>query len=106
MPMTEDLSVFFNLEEHGTRCVLDNVEVVGIFDNGASAQLSGGIVATDPTLMLPTASCRPRTREGSTVRVVEGPSAGVLFTVMPGGRFDDGTGVTALRLQRDVRAAA
>lgn len=101
MPMVEDLTVFFNEAEHATRAVLDNVAVAGIFDNGYTAALGGVVGATDPTYTLPTADAK-RTAQGSTLRIVDGPHAGLKFTVQT--VEPDGTGVSTLRLLRVTSA--
>lgn len=102
MPMTEDLTVFFNVTEHGTRAALDNAEVVGIFDNGYTGALGGVVGATDPSYMLSTTAAR-RTQQDSALRIIDGPHAGTRYTVTA--VEPDGTGVTTLRLQRVTAAA-
>lgn len=102
MPMTEDLTAFFDVNEHATSAALDNVEVAGIFDNGYIGALGGVVGTADPTYTLPTASTR-RTQQGSTLRIIDGPHAGNRYTVTS--VEPDGSGVTTLRLQRVTVAA-
>jgi hypothetical protein len=94
--MTEDLSVFFDVTEHATRAVLDNVEVAGIFDNGYGREL-GVVGVLEPAFTLPSAQCT-RVHEGSSLRIVDGAHAGRRYVVTT--PEPDGTGVTVLRLQK------
>ena len=96
MPMTEDLSVFFDVTEHATRAVLDNVEVAGIFDHGYGVEL-GVMGVREPAFTLPTAQCT-RVHNGSALRLVDGLHAGARYVVTT--PEPDGTGITVLRLQQ------
>jgi len=101
MPMTEDLTVFFNEAEHATKAVLDNVAVTGIFDNGYTGAMAGLAAATEPSYLLPTADAK-RAVEGSPLRIVDGIHAGLRFTVRT--VEPDGTGLSTLQLQRTTHA--
>lgn len=98
MPMVEDLSVFFNEDEHATLAALDHAQVTGIFSNGPADSLT--MTAQVPTYLLPSAACA-RTAPGSTLRI-PGQGNDGLFTVQA--IEPDGTGLTLLRLQK-ARAA-
>ena len=92
MPMVEDLTAFFNVDEHATQAVLDNVAVAGIFDNGYAAVL-GGVATLVPQFVLAAADAA-RAKQGSTLRMVGG-NAYRVSNIEP-----DGTGVTTLILER------
>ncbi len=94
-----NLAVFRHLSD--CQAVLDNVGVEGAFRNGYVAALGGVVGATDPTYTLPTADAK-RTAQGSTLRIVDGPHAGLRFTVQT--VEPDGTGVSTLRLLRVTSA--
>jgi hypothetical protein len=64
MPMTEDLSVFFNKDEHATEVQLDGQTVSGILDRGY-ADVSG-MATTRPSFTCP-AAVVPDVEEGSTL---------------------------------------
>jgi len=97
MPMVEDLSLFIDVDEFGSRAVLDNVAVTGIFDNGAREALAGMVTVQDPTFTMPSADCA-RARRGSPLRVID-QGQYLVQEIEP-----DGTGVTVLRLSKRVAA--
>lgn len=76
---------------------LDNVVVNGAFRNGYVGALGGVVGATEPSFALATAEAA-RVKEGSPLRIIDGPHAGLRFTVLS--YEPDGHGVTTLRLQR------
>ena len=92
MPLAESLSAFFNVAEHATQGVLDNVPVLGIHDNGYT-QLMGGMASLEPTYTLASAAAA-RAGQASILRIVDGPTYRVR-SVQP-----DGTGITTLVLER------
>jgi hypothetical protein len=100
MPMVEDLTVFFNVAEHASQAVLNNVAVTGIFDNEYSNALDG-MSAQGPTFTLPSASCARVVQGTSQLRLPDLGNAG-LYTVQA--IEPDGTGMTRLVLQK-ARAA-
>lgn len=92
MPMAEDATQFLAEDEHATMAVLDNVPVLGVFDN-AYATVLGGVATLTPTFLMPVAS-RPQAKQGSTLRIVGG-STYTVNTYEP-----DGTGWVLLHLER------
>lgn len=62
MAFAEDLSVFFDPNEFGTRAWLDCVEVAGIFSNGHATAFEA-LTAASPSFVLPTAACVGATQE-------------------------------------------
>ena len=92
MPMVEDLTQFFNVNELSHQAVLDNVEVSGIFETSYDAAF-GSIGVQRPSFTLASAACADIVAGESHLRV---PGIGS-FTVMD--TEPDGTGVTVLRLQ-------
>jgi hypothetical protein len=93
MPMTEDLSVFFDADEHGTEGVLDGVPVVGTFD-APFADLSG-IASRDPQFTL-AHSAAPSVARNSVLVIAAGPGAGTWRVRTP---EPDGTGLVVLPLE-------
>jgi hypothetical protein len=90
MPMTEDLTVFFNVAEHATAATLSGAAVTGIYDN-AYDDAFGAIGMTGPAFVMASASVGAATI-GSTL-VVSGTSYRVR-SIQP-----DGTGVSRLLLE-------
>lgn len=92
MPMVEDIAQFLDVNEHATQAVLDNVPVLGIFDN-AYLDVINGVSTLTPMFMMSVASA-PRAAQGSTLRIV----GGATYTV--NSHEPDGTGWVLLRLER------
>ena len=96
MPMTEDMTVFFNDAELATKAVLDNVEATGIFDNAYNQALSG--VGTVQPIYVMSTEAAARAKQGSALRIASGVHNGNRYRVA--GVEPDGTGVTTLLLER------
>lgn len=93
MAFTEDLSAFFNTDEHAVSALLDGAAVVGIFDNGFVLTGGGlGMADTAPSFTLPTASVPASVRSKPFVY------AGVTYVVAE--HQADGAGVSILILAR------
>jgi hypothetical protein len=93
--MTEDLSVFFDKNEHATEVQIDGQAVAGILDRGYSAV--DGIAGTKPSFTCPEAAV-PYVEEGSTLVAppdLQGEIA--VYEVRQPER--DGTGLITLPLQ-------
>jgi hypothetical protein len=96
MPMEEDLSPFFNKDEHATEVQIDGQNVVGILERG-SADVAG-MATTRPSFTCPRASV-PYVEEGSTLIApadVAVPEITVYEVRQP--EFD-GTGMVTLPLE-------
>lgn len=96
MPMVEDLSTFFNVDEFGVQAVLDGARAVtGIFDNG-HRQALGAIGVQDPSFTAPSADLATAV-QGSALRIdgIEGVGRYTVRDIQP-----DGTGVTTLLLTK------
>lgn len=92
MPMTEDLSAFFDTAEFATAATLNGVAVTGIFDAAYEEQGLGlGMAGTVPVYTLPSADV-PATVVG--LALVIGATTYTVVESMP-----DGTGITRLRLR-------
>lgn len=81
---------------------LDNAVVPGAFSNGYIGALGGVVGTADPSFRIDTTDAT-RVRQGSTLRIIDGPHAGNRYTVTA--VEPDGSGVTTLRLQRVTVAA-
>ena len=93
MAFTEDLSAFFNTDEHAITVTLNGVAVAAIFDNGSVVSQGGvGMITTDPVLTLATSDV-PASPDGKPAVI-----AGVSYRVV--GHQPDGTGVSTLTLER------
>lgn len=90
---TEDLTVFFNADEHATAATLNGVAVSGIFDNGTGVSDGGvGMITTVPSFTLAT-SVVPASPVGKAMVI-----NGVTYSVAE--HHPDGTGVSVLELER------
>jgi hypothetical protein len=87
---TENLAPFFNVAEFASSATLDGASVSGIFDNAYTDIM--GIASRVPMFTLPTASASAATQ--ASVLITGGVTYRVT-SVQP-----DGTGVTALMLER------
>lgn len=81
---------------------VDNVIVSGALRNGYVGAFGGVVGALDPSFQL-LGDDAPRVKQGSTVRIIDGPHAGTRFTVTAA--EPDGHGVTRLQLQRVTAAS-
>lgn len=89
MPMTEDFTVFFNVEEHGTTASYDGTDIVGVFDREYADVL--GMEASAPTFTC-AASDVPGVAHNDTLTI-----DGDVYTVRS--VQPDGTGVVVLILE-------
>lgn len=91
---TEDLTPFFDADGFGISATLDDVDVVGIFDQPYAQSNVGlsGIASDSPTFMLKTADV-PSNVEGGLITVKE-----VDYQVVR--HEPDGTGMSTLVLER------
>lgn len=86
----EDLTAFFQADEHATEALLDFLPVVGIFHK-PYAEAFDGIASSGPRFTLPSAAAASATQE-SQLRI--GDDLYAVRSVQP-----DGTGITVLTLQ-------
>lgn len=93
MAFTEDLSAFFNADEHAGTAQLNGIDVIGIFENAYVASNGGvGMAGSEPIFTLPTVSVPAGpvglsfVHDGVTYRVAE--------------HQPDGTGVSTLYLEK------
>jgi hypothetical protein len=96
MPMTEDFTVFFDADEHGTEATLADVPVVGIFES-PSLELAG-IASREPTFTLPH-SAAPAVARNQVLVIASGPGAGTWRVRTP---EPDGTGLVVLPLEKQA----
>lgn len=81
---------------------VDNVLVSGAFRNGYLGALGGVVGTAEPSFAFNSVDFN-RAKQGSALRIVDGPHAGHRYTVTS--VEPDGYGVTLLRLQRVTAAA-
>lgn len=98
MPMTEDLTAFFNADEHATEVQLDGQTVSGILDRGY-VDVSG-MGTTRPTFTCPH-SAVPYVAEGSSIVAPADPVTGEIATYTVRQPEPDGTGLVVLPLTVD-----
>lgn len=91
MPLVEDLSSFFAVDEHGTSVLIDAEEVIGILNAGYH-EISG-MASTQPTFLCAEADVADV--EPDVSELVGGVVTYTVRSVEP-----DGSGIALLRLER------
>lgn len=89
MPMTEDLALFFDTEEHGTEVLIDGSAVTGIFDRGYAEV--AGMGTTEPTFVCPAAEAAGVEQDSE---LVNGSDTYSVRSVEP-----DGSGLVRMTLE-------
>jgi hypothetical protein len=95
MPMIEDLTAFFNADEHATEVRLDGRAVSGILDRGY-VDVSG-MGTTRPTFTC-AHSAVPHVAEGSSLVAPADPVSGEILSYSVRQPEPDGTGLVVLPL--------
>ena len=89
MPMTEDMTAFFNTAEHGTTAVYKTTDVVGIFEN-QYVEING-VQSLKPTFLTAVDSV-PNIKRGNYIKINNVDYSFIMSQI-------DGTGLALLILE-------